>query len=230
MERWTSFHRRLRQHRVMGPTMLKRNISLVLAVVAIGAATAVAAVADGGDQSSPPGSEAVQVDATEPEAAAAMAALRGDRVDGDALPPDVAEAFGRRAAFGMNPDLSRRLIANTTHSVYAIPAAGHVCMALTVGAGASVNCPRTTDLAAGRAAAGTVTLEEGAIAIYGLVPDGVDSVTVDAGAARPTAIGVSNNAYFTVVPAGTDLRSVGYTGPGGAVEFPIYDPALGTGN
>ena len=78
----------------------------------------------------------------------------------------------------------------------------------------------------GRAAPATVVIETGDIAIYGVVPDGVESVSVQTGTTESTAVRTEDNGYYTVVPAGTPLRTVGYTGPSGSVEFPIYDPTL----
>jgi hypothetical protein len=189
---------------------------------------AVAAVAGGqqGDTVSTPGSGVIQVTAVERQAADAMSVLRTRRTADDAMAPDAAERLGERASFGMNPTLSRRAIANIAHSVYIVPANDYVCGALTVGDGAAMSCTTTADLAAGRSHAATATLEGGAIGIYGLVSDGVESVTVATGDADTSTASTENNAYFAAVPKGTVLRNISYTGASGQVEFPIYDPAL----
>lgn len=203
--------------------MLKRYLPLTLltAVLVVGVSAAATAT---GDDSNPPSDGVSQVASVEPEAKEAMAVLDAARATGDALPEPLATKLDEHADWGMNPGLSRLAIGNMTNSLYVIPANGHVCASLTVGDGANLNCPSTADVAAGNAAPATVTLETGGIGIYGLVPDDVDAVTVQTGASDSTSIGTENNAYYTVVPAGAELRSVRYTGPSGAVEFPIYDP------
>jgi len=188
-------------------------------------ALAVAAGAQEGDDApASPGEDVAQVTAIESTAKQAASVLERSRHTGDAMPEEVAERIDAEARFGMNPGLARRAIASPASSLYLVPANGHVCAALTVGDGATVSCPETADLAAGRSSAATVTLDGGAIAIYGLVPDGVDTVTVNTSHEGLEVAQVVDNAYLAVVPDGTELSSVSYSGPSGAVEFPIYDP------
>jgi hypothetical protein len=125
----------------------------------------------------------------------------------------------------MNPDLSRALIETISHSVYVIPAQDHICSSLTLGDGANLSCAETADVAAGVAGPTTVTLPTGAIGIYGIVPDGVDAVTVETRQSNSAIVSTENNAYFTAVPGGTPLQTLSYTGPSGGVEFALYDPA-----
>ncbi len=186
------------------------------------ATTAVVALAD---EDPPPGQGASQATTIEEDAQEAMAVLVTARDGGDVIPSEVAEPLDERAVFGMNPDLSRLAVGNLSHSVYVVPGTDHVCAAITVGEGANAVCPATTDVASGEAAPATVSLEGEAIAIYGLVPDGVETVTVATGETDSDELEVENNAYYTVLPAGTVLRELSYTGPSGSVAFPIYDPA-----
>lgn len=204
--------------------MFKRNLSIFVAAGLALAMMAVAALAQGGDSS--PADGISPIEAVQPQAEQAMTDSLGDnRQTHDALPSDVANAVSEHPKFGMNPDLSRQLIANTTNSVYAVPADGHVCVALTVGEGATFGCPTTDSIAQGEVGAGTVTLDGGAIGIYGLVPDGVDSITLNTGTTDTATVPVTENAYYTAVEQGTPLRSIAYTGPSGPVEYAIYDPA-----
>lgn len=203
--------------------MTRKYLPIVTAILAVLGISAVAATA-GGDSSNPPGNGVPQVEAIEAEAEQAMTVLRAPRDAVDALPADVSERMDAHADFGMNPALSRLAIGNATNSLYVIPASGHVCASLTVGEGANVACPTTPDIADGKVGPATVTLVTGGIGIYGLVPDGVDSVSVQTDGSEPEEVATEDNAYFAVVPAGTPLESVSYTGPSGAVEFPIYDP------
>jgi hypothetical protein len=195
-------------------------ITVTALLLAVGAAGAVAA----GDDNARPSAGHERAQSVDPSAAAAIGLLREQRTSADDMPGQVAARIAANAPFGVNPGLSRLAIGNATSAVYVIPASGHLCASLTVGDGASLTCPSTGDVAGGRAAPVTVTVETGGIAIYGIVPDGVESVTIRT-ADSATELATERNAYYTVVPRGTALRSVGYDGPGGQVEFPAHDPS-----
>jgi hypothetical protein len=196
---------------------------LAVTVVLLGIA-GTSAMADG-DDSNPPGADLNQVTAIEPDARNALEVLDEHRLAIDLLPAEVAERVDENADFGMNPDLSRLAIGNTTHSVFVVPARDHVCASLTVGEGANFVCPSTDEVASGNASPATVTVA-GGIAIYGIVPDGVASVSIQTGVSDSATLATEDNAYYTVVPAGTRLRKVSYEGPSGPVDFRIYDPTL----
>lgn len=203
---------------------LKRYITTAMIAAALVAAGTVAATAEDGAVSENPGSGLSQVAETPPEAIAAAGVLGTARDSGDELPAPLAEALDAQAQFGMNPDLARRGVAETTHSVFVVPANGHVCGVLTIGEGASTTCSKTADLAAGTAGPATASVAGEAIAVWGVVPDGVDSVTVAAGG-ESSEVATGENAYLAVLPAGAPVESVGYAGPEGWVEFPVRDPA-----
>jgi hypothetical protein len=207
-------------------TMLKRYLPPVAIVAGLLAMTAVGAIA-GGDSTNPPSAGVPRVETIQPDAREAMAVFERGRDAVDALPSDVAGRMDANPDFGLNPSLSRLAIGNATSSVYVIPARDHVCASLTVGEGATLICPSTDEIASGRSAPATVVLTTRDIGIYGIVPDGVESVSVDAGS-ESIRVATDDNAYYTVVPAGTALGKVGYAGPSGPVEFAIQDPsALG---
>jgi len=201
---------------------VKRYLPVVVSAALL--AAAVGATADT-DETTPPGQDVPQVTEIQPQAREAMEVLDRARGEGDALPRAVAAPMDDQADFGMNPDLSRLSVGNATNSVYVVPAHDHVCVTLTVGDGADLVCPPTADIASGRAAPATVTLANGDVAIYGAVPDGVGSVEIQTGSGTSTRVAAENNVYYSVVPAGTRLRTVAYSGPGGLVEFPIVDPS-----
>jgi hypothetical protein len=188
------------------------------------AAGSVAAIAHGDEEPPLPGEGTEQVTTIEGDALGALGVLREERAASDALPEGVVAPLAENARFGMNPALSRLAIGQAMNSVYVIPANGHVCVGLTVGEGIGMTCTPTADLADAKASPVAGTVDGGAIAIFGLVPDGVESVTVDAGASGASEVETTNNAYYTVVEAGTVLRSVSYTGPDGQVDWPIHSP------
>lgn len=204
--------------------MKKNRLYLPLGVVTTLLAVAAAGAVAGDDESNPPSRGHAQVQAVEPDAAQALSVLTEARGAADSLPPEIAARMDRHAPFGMNPALSRVAIGNATSSVYVIPASDHVCAVLTMGEGANLSCPALEDVASGDVAPTTVGLEGRDIAIYGLVPDGVDSVSVRT-AASSIEVETERNAYYTVLPAGTALRTVTYDGPSGLVEFTVHDPS-----
>lgn len=203
--------------------MTKRYLALGIGAVMLLALGAVGAIADG-DDNNPPSTQSTQVEAIEPAAKDAVGLLEKSRGPEDALPDEFKARMDEKADFGLNPDLSRRAIGNLTSSVYVVPARDHVCASLTDGQGVTVICPSTDEVAEGKSGPATVAVATGGIAIFGIVPDGVDSVSVQTGASHSTDLATQDNAYYTVVPAGTQLRTVTYVGPSGPVEFPIYDP------
>lgn len=205
--------------------MLIRNTRLLVAVCAALTMMAAAAVAEVTDSPELPGEGMTEITAVEPAAKNAVSVLARSREQGDSLPSDLAQRMNEHGRFGINPGLARRAIAGLSNSVYVLPGRGYVCHALTVGDGMNMGCSETADLAAGQAGAATVLLPGGAIAIYGIVPDGVDSVTVETDQQGSGATKVVSNAYLRVVPGGTKLSSISYRGPGGEVRYPIYDPS-----
>lgn len=202
----------------------KRYISTVLIAAAVAAALAVAAVAENGPVSENPDSGLVQVAETPPEAVVAASVLGTARDAGDHLPDRLAEVLDRQAQFGMNPALSRLAVGETLHSVFLVPGNGHVCGVLTIGEGASTTCSKSAELTAGTAGPATATVDGGAIAVWGMVPDGVEEVSVAAGP-ESLEVETGENGYLAVLPAGAPVESVSYAGPEGPVEFAIRDPA-----
>lgn len=201
--------------------MSKRSLALLL--TAIGALAFVVQASASDDDGGRPSRGFAGIESIEERAVAALSVLSVPRRATDALPADLARRMGADAPFGMNPALSRRALGNATHSVFVLPARDHVCVSLTVGEGANLSCPTTDDVTAGLAGPATVGLDRG-VAVYGLVPNGVESVSVDTGVGQ-TRVETSSNAYYTVVPDGTPLRHLRYAGPSGPVEFRIHDPA-----
>ncbi len=206
----------------------RKRLAGVLVLCALGVAAAGAIASDDKSESSgAPGAEIAQVDEVEASAANALSILRRVRAGGDAMPAELATRIGDDHLYGVNPDLARLASGSISNSLFVLPGRGYVCASLTVGDGATLSCNPTSDLAAGQASPATVTLVGGDIGIYGLVPDGVDAVTVTTGSGSERAL-VTGNAYFAVAQEGTPLRTVSYDGPNGRVEYSIYDPASGT--
>ena len=199
---------------------------ILIAVLALAAVAGTALATGGGDREHPPtlaqGAElATAIPEDAPDAAATLATVRDQ---GDVIPEHLAEPLRRRAAFGANPDLSRRTVAQTTQSAYIVAGHDHVCLVLTntETAGWNIICPTTQDLTAGRAGPLTVGLPDGALAVAGLVPDGIDTVHVSDGTDQ--TIPVENNTYYRVFPADQTPRTLTYDGPDGPVDWDLTNP------
>jgi hypothetical protein len=202
---------------------LKKSLPIPLLVVGalLVLASTVLAV---GDRGTPEGIDAPRVDSIQPETSASLSVFAEQRTAVDAIPGELAGKLRERAEFGMNPDLSRLSIGNATHSVYLVPAQDRVCTVLTAGEGASLTCARVEDIVRGDSGPATVGFPGGDVAVHGIVPDGVGSVAVTT-AVGDHSVAVKDNAYYTVLPAGTPVRSVRFTTPaGGPQEIEIVDP------
>jgi hypothetical protein len=204
----------------------RRTIPALLLAAALVAAVAISAIAQADNEvaPAPEGAGAAQVTAVEPQAAEAVSALAEPRTGSDDMPADIEAQIDEHADFGMNPHLARRSVGGTS-SVYLVPARDHVCAVITHGDHATASCPKTEEIAAGESGPGTVMLAGQAIGVYGVVPDGVASVMLAYGEGESRVVEATANAYLAVLPAGTPVGEVSYDGPGGPVEFRIYDPA-----
>lgn len=119
-------------------------------------------------------------------------------------------------------------------SVYLTPAPDAVCLALAEQSlGAAVNCVPLKAVNEGSAAPSFVMTEctgpppeEGppvcdGFVLYGVVPDGVDEVTIE-GTTRSTEVAVSDNAFIYEGPMAQAVRSIRYvTGSGQEVRLPV---------
>lgn len=203
----------------------KRILSLLVVAAALVSVVTVVALAeaDGDVDPVPDGSGAAQVTSVTAEAADAVSALAEARTASDEMPAEAEAQIDEHADFGMNPDLSRRSVGGTS-SVYLLPASDHVCAALTNGDTTTVTCPEIDEITGGGAGPATVMLTGEAIGVFGVVPDGVESVTLAYGDGQSRTLEVTDNAYFAALAAGTPVGSVSYDGPTGTVDFPIVDP------
>jgi hypothetical protein len=154
-----------------------------------------------------------KVEAISAEQAANFAILRRGQVEGDQLPQGRRNAFadgGMARRRGLNPALSRRA-ATQIGDVWVVPGNGY--LALVVGGGAV--CTDTEFVVS----QGTVTWtsQNGKGIVHGLVPDGVNEVTlVDSDHASVPAL-VRDNVYGARL-AGY-FRSLRFTGSAGKVEL-----------
>jgi hypothetical protein len=147
------------------------------------------------------------------EQAQSFAILRRPQLKTDRLPRSHGETFegGLIGRCGLNPDLARRAVTQLG-DVWVVPGDGYI--ALVVG---GMVCNRT-EIAARH---GMVTWTSGSGAlqdhVHGLVPDGVEQVSLVAANDASTTVAVNDNVYGTVLDG--HLRSVRFVGPTGTVDL-----------
>lgn len=159
------------------------------------------------------GADAPQVQSVEPVQAREIGELRRGRTSDDALPSEWRDELAQAGNWGANPSLSRR----TAPGVWIVPGDGFVCVAnATPHDGAlGLGCATPEDVNRGLLAPSDVDADGNGV-LTGVVPDGVDQVTlVDRDGSTRTA-DVSRNTYRAAIDA--SLKEVRFTGPDGVVR------------
>ena len=147
------------------------------------------------------------------EQAASFAILLRPQVESDRLPESRSEIFdgdliGR---LGLNPALARRATTQVG-DVWVVPGSGYI--GLYVG---GVGCART-EVAARRGMVTWTSVRSGLQdLVHGLVPDGVEEVTLLAANNASTMVFVNENLYGAVLDG--HFTSGRFSGPTGTVEF-----------
>lgn len=154
-----------------------------------------------------------KVTAVSAQQAESFAILRRPQAEGDRMPESRRTAFagGMIGRLGLNPALARRAMTQLGE-VWVVPGNGYI--ALDVG---GMGCDRT-EVAASRGMV-TWTSASGGLQdlVHGLVPDGVEEVTLLAVNNASTTVIVNENVYGAILHG--RFRSVRFFGPTGAVEF-----------
>jgi hypothetical protein len=144
-----------------------------------------------------------------------FAILRRPQVDNDQIPEHAWPRFegGRIRELGVNPALARRVV-TALGEAWVIPGNGYVAMDV---GGMTAN--RTEHAARRGMITWTSRAPDHQNLVHGLVPDGVDEVTLLASNGATTAAVVTENVYGTVLDG--PFRSHRFVGPNGPVEFGI---------
>jgi hypothetical protein len=147
------------------------------------------------------------------EQAESFAILRRPQVETDQMPESRWKVFdgGLVGRLGLNPALARRAL-TPVGDVWVVPGSGYI--GLEVG---GMSCERT-EAAASRGMVTWTSLNSGVQdLIHGLVPDGVEEVTLLAANHASTTVSVNENVYGAVLDG--HFRSGRFSGPTGTVEF-----------
>jgi hypothetical protein len=158
----------------------------------------------------------------DPELSKSFGVFRRDQTAGDSNAEVIAVVRdGAAAHSGANAALARLTLTRNGDALYAMPAVGGVCFALSSIEGIEIGC---TDAARAKEglAMGVMATERGT-RLQGLVPDDVRSVTVERAGAPPVTARAVNNGYIADVEGTpTALR---YDGPNGPVVVQLPNVA-----
>jgi hypothetical protein len=157
------------------------------------------------------GPKLVEVSAQQAES---FAVLRRPQRQSDRLPESRWEAFevGMRARRGLNPALARRVI-TPAGDVWVVPGNGHISLAVDGG----TTCNRTEHAARRGMVTWTSRRSTGQGIVHGLVPDGVEEVTLNTATDTSTTIRIDENVYGAVLDG--HFRSLRFSGLAGTVEL-----------
>jgi hypothetical protein len=150
------------------------------------------------------------------DAARDFAVLRRGRRAGDTLSAQAAATIGEGEAnfMGANPGLSRLALRDPDGvSIYALPGDESICMVSTGPAGSGLTCTSPAQAAAGYLIQTEHAGSRGS-RVQGLLPDGVEEVTVTGSGAAGATTEVTGNAY-----------SVKLDGSPGNLQFKTRDGA-----
>ena len=202
--------------------------ALAVLVVSAGLAAAITALTSSGGGDAPPAAAAAAAIRAVPLAqAASFAILRGPHRASDSF----AQIRAGAGPFGANPALARTAIAPphpggvVPRLVSVVPARGHLCLRVLEAVGlAQWWCAPTAAAARGRLIVVLAPPSRRPNAatrqfVVGLVPDGVRSVTITAGAGRGHKLAVRRNVYATAIyePERVALRLPG----GGSASYGV---------
>jgi hypothetical protein len=196
--------------------MLTRSAAVAAAcLVATGAVTALAE-----DQPAPATNEVAATDNPTTQTvqwaqARRFAELRRDRDAGDALPDHWRERLARTQSrrWGSNPDLARRV----DPGVWLIPGNGYICLANVTPRDGSLGfgCATPSQVEQGLLQPSDLNAE-GSGVVTGVMPDGVQSVTLVNLDGSRREVAVDNNVYRAAVDA--QIKEVRWTDALGVVR------------
>jgi hypothetical protein len=148
------------------------------------------------------------------EQAESFAVLRRPQRENDRLPEGRWGEFevGRRARRGLNPALARR-VTTPAGEVWVIPGDGYISLDL----GGRMTCNPTEHAARQGMVTWTSRRSTGQGIVHGLIPDGVEEVTLITAADTSSIVRVSENVYGAVLDQ--PFKSLRFSGPTGTVEL-----------
>ncbi len=158
---------------------------------------------------------------TPPNLNATFGVLRRPRMSTDVLPADAIKGLeGYVRAFGVNPELSRRVAQLGNETLYLVAGDRALCLIDEYGGG---GCAQESDVLSGRLNGGEMgapRFAPGQYRNYGLVPDGVSKVSLTLADGRTETAAVQDNVW--VLDSTSDLNSYSFTGPDGTQTFDTH--------
>lgn len=158
--------------------------------------------------------------------ATAFGILRRPQAKTDLLPRDQWRSFrvGIIGRYGLNPSLMRRARTNVGN-VWVIPGNGMICLALAASPSANSvevggwECNTTSSATAGRTVTWTSSRASGQTIVQGLVPDGVNKVTLTTKNGTSKTVAVADNVYGAALDGALAFVRLG--GPTGSLVLSL---------
>jgi hypothetical protein len=196
--------------------LLLAGLSLILAATG-GVALAGAGTSPAGTGAAvPPASEAPPASAVEPALLDAFALMRRGQTQADVIPASVQPAFSQ--ASGANPALARRVSDGAGTEAWLVPGNGSACILARAPAyaiGGAVCVPTASARAGELDVQGASSQLPGGELVAGVVPDGVESVTLHLADGSSLEAPVREGVYLALVRGA--VTSIAASGPGVAI-------------
>jgi hypothetical protein len=138
------------------------------------------------------------------------------------MPLEAVDFVRRTGIAGTNPNLSRRAVANGDYAVFVVPANDAVCLHTVSGeapASAGGTCGDAAEATNGSVVMAGTT--ESGVRIAGLVPDGVDHVTIALANGGRVETDVVENVYTAVVDRSVEAVKFSLAGMETTVPTPF---------
>jgi hypothetical protein len=203
------------------------GITLVAGAVLAGGATAAYRLIGDSDRDIPPRAERPQAQTPSPRMERNLSIIDRPREPDDALPPRGRSLLSKDANEpdydGANPALSRRArVAVDGVGFWVVPGNDTVCIVASTGSAAAGGCAPTRIVLQGtfaRSSGGTgFGLDPGEMVHYGIVPDGIERVTLET-TEGDKSLPVQDNVWAVTAKFGS-LDAVRFA----SVRIPISDP------
>ena len=168
------------------------------------------------------GARVVPEVAMTPDQTAQLGILRRPRDGSDVLPSGLVTEVTNTpgdGGYGLNPSLSRRALGASGGIAWLVPGNGNLCLEVRfpVAGGGGV-CGPNAEFSSGREIAIGFSAQAPTVqGVAGVVPDGVDRVTITPMTGQELVTPVEGNVYNTEIPTGA--FSVMFTGPTGPITL-----------
>lgn len=205
---------------------MTRKRKLLAAGLAVAAASSISVAAVAQSDERPRNNLKSPVETVDKSLAGTYAILERPRTAEDNLPGAVAEEYIQRQPNGVNGSLARKAFSTSSTDVFVVPADGQVCIITTPRDGTSFSTCTLAESLRSETNVPSTNVESEKVTIFGMVPDGVEHVTVTFDDGSKAEHPVTGNVYLVEATVSNQAVSVTYDGPTGRVDLDTirHDP------